>query len=198
MLGAVVLTAQQLLPEARPSRVTFQHRCAADPEVYRQFFGCPVTFAASTDSVHAGNDMLSPERLPTSSPQVAQANTALCEEYLSSRHQGQVATRVREQLARLLRQGGPLSLGDVAAALAMSERKLQRLLREEGVQFRDLLDDVRAREAQQLLADNSLPVGRVAERLGFDSMSAFSRAFRRWYGTSPRDMRQASREGSPR
>lgn len=196
VLASIVLTGRQLAPSLRLARVAFRHRCVADPLRYRQLFDCPVSFAAAEDGLFGSPDLLSSGPLPASSPSVAQANAALCEEYLSSRESGETSSRVRDLIARQLRAGAVPLLPDTAAALAMSERKLQRLLREEGVQFRDLLDQVRALIARQLLVDDGLAVGRVAEQLGFDSLSAFSRAFRRWYDMSPRDMRQSGRKGA--
>lgn len=196
VLGAILLTAWQLMPDAQPSRVTFQHRCAADLTAYEKFFRCPVRFASDSDGLYGETSGLSSSTFPTSSPQVAQASAAICEEYLVSRQQGEMGGKVKQLLARSLHQGAVMPLQEVARDLAMSERKLQRLLRDEGVQFRDLLDEVRAHAARQLLGDNSLSVGRVAEQLGFDSLSAFSRAFRRWYGTTPRALRGAAKDGS--
>lgn len=189
-LGAILRTAQQLIPGATPSRVTFQHHKPTEINRYCQFFGCPVSFAADCDGLHIDAEQLPTERLPTSSPQIAEANTALCDQYLAARQQ-QTSARVRQLLHGNLEQGQILSLQEVAAQLAMSERKLQRLLRDEAVQFRDLLDEVRGRLARQMLANVTVPIGHVADRLGFDSSSAFTRAFRRWHGVSPRAMRQS-------
>ncbi len=193
VLAAIVLTARQLVPSLRLTRVSFQHRCVADPQRYRQLFDCPVAFSAREDGLFGSADLLSPEPLPASSPSVAQANAELCEQYLSSREQGELSARVRDFIGRHLVAGKVPSLPEVADALAMSERKLQRQLREEGMQYRDLLDDVRAQLAHKLVVESNLTVGQVADQLGFDSLSAFSRAFKRWHGQSPRALRQSAR-----
>ena len=190
VLASIYLIARQLVPDAKVARITLQHRCPSDPAVCQRFFDCPVTFAASSDGIFTAMEILASAELPSSSPQIARANAALCEDYLSAR-QGQISARVRELIVRKLQQGTLPALPDIASDLAMSERKLQRLLRDEGIQFRDLLDDVRAQLAKQLLANDSLTVGRVAEQLGFDSMSSFSRACRRWHGVTPRALRQS-------
>lgn len=192
--ASIVLTARQITPALQLSRVTFQHPCAGNPDAYAAFFDCPVLFDAPQDGVFAGSEILSGAPLPASSPGLAQANAALCEAYLSARQRGDTGTRVRELIQRGLQQGLALSLPEVASAMAMSERKLQRLLREEGIQYRELLDEVRGELAQQLLADTDQAIARVAEQLGFDSLSAFSRAMRRWSGKTPRAMRQAARD----
>lgn len=196
VLASIFMTGRQLVPSLMLTRVSFQHRCSGDPMAYRQVFDCPVAFSAGEDGMFGSSDLLSPEPLPASSPSIARANAELCEQYLSSRDQGDTSLQVRDLIGRHLADGALPGLTDVARSLAMSERKLQRLLREEDVQFRDLLDDVRAQLARKLLEDTDQAVGQVAEQLGFDSLSAFSRAFRRWHGMSPRDMRQSGRSAS--
>lgn len=191
--ASIVMTARHIAPSLQLSRVTFEHACVESPARYESFFGCPVQFAAPQDGVYADSDILVAAPLPASSPALAQANAALCEAYLSERQRGDTGARVCALIGQGLQQGRALTLPEVASAMAMSERKLQRLLREEGVQYRDLLDDVRNQLAQQLLADHRHSIARVAEQLGFDSLSAFSRAVRRWSGKTPRALRQAQR-----
>ncbi len=190
VLASVYLIARQLVPDTGVARITLQHHCPSDPASYQNFFACPVTFSAACDGIYSTTGSLASAQLPSSSPQIARANAALCEDYISAR-QGQTSARVRDLIVRKIQQGTLPALPDIASDLAMSERKLQRLLRDEGIQYRDLLDDVRAQLAKQLLSNDSLSVGRVAEQLGFDSMSSFSRACRRWHGVTPRELRQS-------
>ncbi|HVK77274.1 MAG TPA: helix-turn-helix transcriptional regulator [Kofleriaceae bacterium] len=78
----------------------------------------------------------------------------------------------------------------VARRLGMSERTLQRRLKDEGTTFAVLVDEVRTDLARMYLADDRLAVYEVAFLLGFSEPSAFNRAFKRWLGTSPREYRQ--------
>lgn len=73
---------------------------------------------------------------------------------------------------------------DVAATLGMSERTLRRQLAFAGRSFRDVLDEALAEHARRLLADRT--VDDVANELGYAEPSAFRRAWRRWYGGTPR------------
>lgn len=93
----------------------------------------------------------------------------------------QVERAISERLAGT---GAPVA--DVAIALHLSERTLQRRLETEGTTFRDLVDHVRHRDALDLCRDGSLPLQEIAWRLGFSQYSAFARAYRRWTGRSPR------------
>ena len=100
---------------------------------------------------------------------------------------GRTGRRVRDQL--LARAADPPDLGQVAAALNVSDRTLRRRLADEGVSFRGLLDEIREQLAEELLVTGGLPVTEVAERLGYLEVSSFSQAFRRWKGVGPRTYR---------
>jgi AraC-like DNA-binding protein len=84
-----------------------------------------------------------------------------------------------------------LTLDEVAAALRVSPRSLQRSLRDEGWSLSTVLDAVRKERAEALLGRGE-PIGEVAWQLGYSTPSAFHRAFRRWYGSAPDAFRAAS------
>ncbi len=80
--------------------------------------------------------------------------------------------------------------GRVADALAMSEKALQRRLKQEGATFKELLDRHR-RERALAWVRGGQPTVEVAFRLGFSEIAAFTRAFRRWSGTTVAQYRRA-------
>lgn len=88
--------------------------------------------------------------------------------------------RLRDALA-----DGDADIGRMARLMGLSTRTLQRRLAETGRPYVTVVDDFRREEAARLLADPELPLGRVAERLGYQEQASFSRAFARWYGVSP-------------
>lgn len=80
----------------------------------------------------------------------------------------------------------------------LSRRTLVRLLESEGTCFRTLVTEVRKQRALKLLQQNSLTVSDLAHKLGYASTSNFSRAFHRWYGMPPIQMRtQMNQTGRP-
>jgi AraC-like DNA-binding protein len=80
-----------------------------------------------------------------------------------------------------------------ARALGLSTRTLQRRLRERGIVFAGLVDEVRRRLSARYLADGTLTLGEIAWLLGYSESSAFNRAYRRWTGRSPSaDRRRAA------
>jgi AraC-like DNA-binding protein len=92
---------------------------------------------------------------------------------------------------------GEVGIDRVARELGCSRQTLYRRLKAEGVTFERLLDALRHRLAIRLIRDEGLSVKDAAWRLGFSDPAAFSRAFKRWTGNSPRDVRgEGSRAGA--
>jgi AraC-like DNA-binding protein len=100
---------------------------------------------------------------------------------------------VRERIRATLGQAPP-SLAAVASSLRMSTRTLQRRLADDGVAFADLVDEVRRGLADEYVRDPRRPLGEVAFLLGYAELSPFLRAFKRWTGRTPAEVR--ARPGS--
>jgi AraC-like DNA-binding protein len=96
---------------------------------------------------------------------------------------------VERQIELLLPNGG-LRIDSVARALGLSRQTLYRRLKAEGTTFEALVERVRRRLALRFIRDEGLAVKEAAWRLGFAEPAAFSRAFKRWTGKSPADMRR--------
>src|SRR6266702_3641021 len=84
---------------------------------------------------------------------------------------------------------GRVLLGDVARSLGMSERTLTRKLSDEGLNFAKIFQQLRRDLAVRYLRDRKLHVSKIAWLLGFNEVSAFTHAFKRWTGKTPRQMR---------
>ncbi len=83
-------------------------------------------------------------------------------------------------------------LADVAMALSVSPRTLQTRLSAEGHRFADLAEAVQRDRALALLAQSDVPITTIAQRSGFSTAAAFTRAFRRWTATTPSAHRQSA------
>lgn len=82
------------------------------------------------------------------------------------------------------------TIGEIACSLGLSQRTLQRRIREQGANFAGIVDSVRKSRAKELLAEDALPMSEIAYRLGYSEQASFSRAARRWFGVSPRHLVQ--------
>lgn len=99
------------------------------------------------------------------------------------------ARTVRGQVESLLMprlHTGEAGVDEIAGRLAMSRQTLYRRLREEGASFAGVLDDLRRRLAVDYLSARRVSVNETAYLVGFSDPAAFSRAFKRWTGLSPR------------
>jgi AraC-like DNA-binding protein len=113
--------------------------------------------------------------LKTADPVALQLARAQCEREL--------AGRVRAALT-----GQPVgfpSVTDVARRLHVSPRTLKRKLAEQRTTYSAILDDVRRQRALLLLDNRDLAIADIASRLGYTEVPNFTRAFRKWTGTTP-------------
>ncbi|MDP9141490.1 MAG: AraC family transcriptional regulator [Pseudomonadota bacterium] len=130
--------------------------------------------------------------LNTADPLTARMVTQQCEqEFTQLGYSGDLVAQLR---ALLTASGkGYPDLASVASRLNLSERTLKRRLHERGLGFQQLLDEARRRDAVQLLGDASLSIEQIALRTGYTDPANFTRAFRKWMGTTPSEYRLAAR-----
>ncbi len=93
------------------------------------------------------------------------------------------------QALRVQLNKGSASVDDVAEALGLGVRTLQRQLRMEGVTFKDIAQSEQVHRARMLLGENDLSLSQIAFYLGFTEVNSFRRAFRTWFGQSPTQYR---------
>ncbi len=96
--------------------------------------------------------------------------------------------RVEARLEPML-ENGEATLDKLASELGMSRATLQRRLKAEGTSFEAILDGLRQRLARRYLRKENYSVKKTAYLLGFSDPAAFSRAFKRWTGQSPSELR---------
>jgi AraC-like DNA-binding protein len=114
---------------------------------------------------------------------------ALLRELQSSRT---LRGRIEKELMPLLHTGD-VGMEKIAAKLGMSRQTLFRKLKAEGATFEKTLDDLRQRLAMHYLTGKKVSVNETAYLLGFSDPAAFSRAFKRWTGISPREVKPGPR-----
>ena len=156
-----------------------------------RFVGTKVEFGADGDEFALNPDV---RELP-----LIHADTHLndlllkyCEAALADRRGdvSQLRTRVENAISSLLPHGRVL-VEDVARGLGMSKRTLARRLSDEGLNFTETLQQLRRDLAVRYLDDRKLHISKIAWLLGFHEVSAFTHAFKRWTGKTPRQMRTA-------
>jgi len=173
--------------DLRPLALELRFPPPADLRPFQDAFKCPLRFNAPVNSLlFARADVISP--LPTAHPLLAEVHERLASERLRRLDHVQISRRAHAAIIRRLPDGEPRRR-EVAAALEMSERTLQRRLEAERTSFQRLLEDTRRELAQQYLGQTDVSLADATYLLGFADQSSFFRACKRWFGTSPRRYR---------
>ncbi|MGB2932272.1 MAG: AraC family transcriptional regulator ligand-binding domain-containing protein [Methyloceanibacter sp.] len=173
----------------RPVSVGVMHRQPRDLAEYRRCLGPRMTFNQAVSSIAiAGSTLALP--MPQADPQLFQLLSRFCQEELERQKDGDhPLNQIREAMIICLQQGsfGPKC---VAKELGLAPASLHRRLKAENTSFQRLLDDTRRSLAERYLLESSLNLTDIASRVGYSELSAFSRAARRWFGTTPRSFRR--------
>jgi len=185
LAAGIVLTLARLTKQPpAPLAVTFQHAAPPSISEHTRLFGSVVRFDQAENAVVYPTSALAASMLSAdpSLLEVFEGDARRRLEQLESH--GAVSGRVQAIVAARLKGEVP-SLATVASELAMSERSVQRSLSEESTSYREIVDAVRKDLALSHLSQPGRSATDVAFLLGFSEPSAFTRAFRRWTGSSP-------------
>jgi len=175
-----------------PTEVLLPRAAPADQEPYRRHFRAPVRFNQESASiVFPAQDL--DLRNAGADPMVR----ALLEDRIQQL-KGAQGSEFSDDIRRLLRTrltSNHCSADDIAHLLAMHRRTLSRRLKDGGMGYRAITNEIRFEIARQLLTDTQVPLAQIAAALGYSEASAFTRAFRRWSGQTPTTWRDDSHAG---
>lgn len=188
-LAAIVQFARNMTNQKlKVNQLCFIHDAIAPLSHYQQFFGGQVLFNQPDVLIQVDINYLN---LPPRQPDEAllkilenQAKQALAK----LPRQEQFLKKVQGTIMMLSRESLP-TLAQVSKQLNMSPRTLQRKLSDYDLTYKDLLDSIQQHLAEQYLADERLQLIEVAQLLGYSDQSAFTRAFKRWLGMTPKAYR---------
>jgi AraC-like DNA-binding protein len=156
---------------------------------YERFAPVRIRFDQPALAFHASHALL---RMPCLAAD-NHAHAAALRECESSMAES-TSLRLSERVARLLSAppGGRYpQLDEVATWCALTPRTLMRHLNAEGTSFKALLDASRQSQAIWMLQQTQRSVEDIAAQLGYQDTSNFSRTVRRWFGATPRQLRQS-------
>lgn len=171
-----------------PCSVSFVHRREGGSPEMDAFMGHKVTFGADADEVaFIGNAQQLP--IPDADPYLNRLLIKICEEArLHRRTTSTFRVDVENAIAPLLPHG-MAHAPEIAGRLGMSPRTLARRLAAEGLTFSTVLDTLRADLARRYLQDGDLTISKIAWMLGYSEVGAFTHAYKRWTGKTPREAR---------
>jgi AraC-like DNA-binding protein len=162
---------------------------------YERIFGVPAVFGADSNAFLVDRRLVAQKNVPRLEPYLFGVLSERAEALLRElRSLQSTRGRVESALIPMLHRGG-VRMEALARQLGFSRKTLTRRLRDEGYTFEAVLDELRHRLALHYLGSGKVSVYETGYLVGFASPAAFSRAFRRWTGRSPRDVRNAVMSG---
>lgn len=175
--------------ELIPTEVKLAHPEPACSKKITDYFRTDVQFDAEQTSLtiaRADADLV----LPSGNKQIALMHDEMLMRYLVEIKKGDIVQQVQSIILENL-PDGQVTDQLVASELNLSERSMQRRLKEHQTTFRFLLDGVREMVAKQYIENPMNRMSDIAFLLGFSEQSAFSRAFKKWTGKSPVEYRNS-------
>ena len=171
-----------------PLEVTLKRQKPADPSLWHEVLGPNVLFGQEDNSI-AFSDEDADRKLTSANSEMARMHEDVIHRYLLRLDRDNILNRTRLFIMEQL-PSGDVSEVDTARALNVSSSTLKRRLRENEQTFRSLLNQVRADLAERYLESHDYSVTEIAFLLGYNDASAFSRAFKSWFGYSPTQARE--------
>jgi AraC-like DNA-binding protein len=169
-------------PQWRPTEVLLSRAPPVDPTPYRRIFRAPLRFDADQTALAFATSWLE-HRLPGANARLRRILQAQVDA-IEAQGNGDVVGQLRRVLRTLLVSGSG-SEDQVAQLFAMHRRTLNRRLKARDTTFRALVEETRFDIARHYLEVTRLPIAEIATVLDYAGSSAFTRAFRRWSGTTP-------------
>lgn len=172
--------------------VEVTHAAPAHSALYAEIIGAPVVFGAARNALHLDAAWLD---VPIAQEPrfVFGILAAHADAQLKALDRSRsLAARVESLLLPVLHTG-EASVDAAARALGVSRQTLYRRLKAEATSFEAVLDGLRRRLALDYLGARKVSVNETAYLLGFSDPAAFSRAFKRWTGVSPKTWRMERR-----
>jgi AraC-like DNA-binding protein len=172
-----------------PLEVTFCHRAPAYADLFPQVFFSPVRFEAEHNAIVFPTSMVN-QPMRTADPVLHALLTRQADaEMAAIADSSGFPTKVRNAIDAELKTGAPLEA--VADRLHLSPSAVRSRLRVHGTSYSALVDRMRRDYAKRALRQSQLSIAEIGHNLGFAHPPAFHRAFRRWFGVTPSELREA-------
>ena len=176
-----------------PKAIRFIHAEPSYRAEYDRIFGVPLFFGSHMNALLVDEAILN-MKLPRTNPYLIEVLTARAEALLKELDSSKTIRGRVESLLIPVLHTGEVNMDMIAGKLGLSRQTLFRRLKAEAVTFEQVLDELRHNLALHYLNEKKISVSETAYLLGFSEAAAFSRAFRRWTGASPRTIASAKRE----
>ena len=175
----------------QPKRVQMCRPKPKHIKAFNDYFGCDVEFNCKENSILFDDEHIEVQSV-NRNPELANHLVNYLEESLQKIATFTLAQQVSNVIESLFENklenligNNNINVNQVAKEMAMSERTLQRKLRQEGSSFNEINKQFKLQKARQWILEKNLLQGEIGHRLGFSSQSNFSRFFKIETGQTP-------------
>lgn len=170
-----------------PKRIELSYPAPVYAEEYSRVFQCPVLFEHQTNAFITDIEWVAKPLLTYDPLSHRQALEFVEMSFSRERENVDLFESVERGVRQNLKNLPPFS--EIAQKLCLSERTLRRRLADQGVSYQSLLDMVRKNRTLEMLENPKLSIEQIALEVGFSDSHNFRRAFKRWTGSTPSEMR---------
>ena len=197
LLEAILVTIKsaldQLIPQLKKNITLYLPRSPGHRISYESLKDCHLIFNSPTASISIPKGLMQ-NKIPLANLAAYKEAEILCAKELATL--SQESTYKNKVKQKILENSENFPTQAVMASwFNMTSRTLHRRLIEEGSSYRRILDEVKQALAISYLTNTDLTIKEIAYFLGYEDDRNFSRAFRRWQGTSPSQYRLQKNEG---
>ncbi|AOY43025.1 AraC family transcriptional regulator ligand-binding domain-containing protein [Psychrobacter sp. APC 3281] len=179
-------------PKWRPEKVRLkQNPSPQSKKLLTQVLGCPVEFNTKKNAIYFSTVYLSYK------PHYFEDN--LVNQLIVQQLENENSTCTHDDIfliessMKMLLATADCSMANVALCVGQHPKKVQRQLKNEGTTYRDLLEEVRKKEAVRIINTGDVSLTDVAFQLGYAELSVFSRQFKSWFGITPTEWKDSSK-----
>jgi AraC-like DNA-binding protein len=170
-----------------PKEVHFSHSCQGDINTYRDFFQCPVYFDSSYTGINFDKSVFL-QPIVGFNPELLKLLMGYADMIVEKKQKGADNDMITKFILERLPEKVP-TVPEAAEYLGISQRTLQRKIKERGTSFKLMIENVRKEYAFSYLLQSNYKISYIAQVLGYAEQSVFHRAFKRWTGLTPGEYR---------
>ena len=182
MAQAMVIMKTLCGNQFKPKSVHFNHTRKSDSTIYERIFRAPVHFEQSkTELIYDSN--LNNQPILRADPLLKEILTRQIEQIKTDE-----SMDIRSQVEPLIRrslQSQRYQIDRVAKHLSLHPRTLQRKLKDAGMNYSKIVEDIRKDVATERLKNSNITIMQLSDYLGYNDNTAFTRAFKKWFGETP-------------
>ncbi len=165
----------------------FRHRSPVHADECEKLFACDVQYESRLDHMILDVALVNMP-LPNANKELLDVLCKRLDRQLIELHTPMTTETETYHCVQAMLSDGTPSISRVAKILGYSERTLRRRLSQEETNFRAIVESARKEACEVYIRERKKSIAEIAQAVGYSEQSAFTRAFRSWYGASPTEI----------